>query len=274
MEKRLKSIVFSSILLAFCLSVLEISAFAWFSINKEVKMSATNTRIELFDAQADYIVYYFDSKANSVHYTGKYNDESDPRITALNVPFYDTIFKQRNRYTPVIIRVALSGVKLQEGIVNVQIDRNTALSRADDGGYFTDLMRFTILKGTSIYDEDADRLYKNVDEAVFTLIESGNYSEDDADDPYLFKGASKLFDARDYGNGSQAYTENYDYITLSLPYGAADFVGGVFNFYIYITYDKEITESIGVFGSVASLGQMIVMRNDLTQMKISFEPNV
>ena len=273
MKKRRKTIVALAISLVACLSVLGATAYAWFSMNKGVNTSAMNTRIESFEAQAEYTVYLFDSKAGEVNYTGKNGDETDPTIMALDVPFYDTIFKQRNRYTPVVIRIALSGVKLPEGTVIIKLDRNTALSRPDGSGYFTDLMRFTIVKGTSFYDEDADELYENVDGTLFPLLENDSYTEDSIDNRTLFKGPSKVFDTRDYENASQGNTEDYDYITLSLPYGAADFVDGVFNVYVYITYDEDLVDSFSGFGNVTTIGHWVDMINDISRMEIAFTPN-
>ena len=245
-------------------------AFAWFSMNKRVNTNLFNIQVDKFDAQAEYTIYLFDSKAGSVNYTGKNGDETDPKISALDVPFYDTIFKQRNKYTPVIIRIALSEIRLEEGFVNIKIDRDASLGIPVTGGYFTDLMRFTIVKGTSLYDDDADALYENIDAAFFNLLDEGTYSQDVADNASLFKGPSKVFTTRDYENLSQSYTEGYNYINLSVPFSSSDFVDDVFNMYIYITYDKTLVNTIGEFGNVSTIGQWVDMANDIKQMEISF----
>ena len=283
MKKRKNAIIALTISFIVVLSLFGTTAFAWFSMNTDVKTSSMNTHIEIFDAQAQYTVYLFDSKAGSVNYTGKNNDESDPTVTHLDVPFYDTIFKQRNRYTPVIIRVALTNVRLEQGIVNLRIDRDVSLSEPQSGGYFTDLMRFTVVKGTSLYSADADELYDNVDEVLFTPVQNGSYTPDliSNNNSSYYKGPSKIFGVRTYNEGSPVYpqgyvpftVENYDYVNLSIPYGAADFVNGVFNFYLYITYDRTLLNSYTGFGNVSTIGQWVDMENDISKMEITFSSN-
>ena len=148
------------------------NSLGWFSNNKQVDGTGMSVTVEAMDAEAEYFVYIYDAKEARVHYTGdpELTYEKEPRIDNLDMQFHDTIFAQRNRYTPAVIRIRLTHIKedyLDGGTINVEIGRDTSIAKYGTtvGGqkilndYFTSIMRYTIAQDKTWFDEtdeDAD----------------------------------------------------------------------------------------------------------------------
>ncbi len=250
---------------------------AWFSINQTVGSDGVGAQTEAPDAVAAYYAYVYEAKASKVIYTGDSEENfDDPTVTALDMQFYDMIFKERNRYTPAILRIELTSLKKDwrnGGIVDVTVNRDTTLPNDAMTDHFTSVMRFTIVQDKAWYaDAEAavaanpakdigQELYFNLDEDLYGTYEniSGRTSQ------------TTVFTTR-----TQGVVHKDDSITLSVPFTSSDIVDGILNIYLYITYDHTLLSAYqaatGITGG-ETIGRTVLMEDDIDSLSVSFRPS-
>lgn len=261
------------------------SAFGWFAQNKEVGGDAMAVTAYQDDVEAEYSHYFYDAK-NAV-------GVGEDSITDIQVPQYDLIFRQRNRYTPAVIRVALTGEEdlPQSGTIALTIGRNLAASITTDEGtiangselpalnnLFSSLMRLTIVKGAGIYSDDPTTLYRNIDNlpygndsTLYEVIKSQTANN----------ATTNVFTTVTGDEGDPDRYTKADSVTLSIDYTAADWndidgdgVNETLNVYVYVTYDETLLREYGAYdatlnGDITSVGQVIKLSNDLLTIAAS-----
>ena len=262
-------------------------AFGWFSENKQVDGRGPHIDAEAFDARADYVVYVYDSKDSDVHYTGQTVDKNGaaitftpPTINTLDMQFHDTIFVQRNRYTPAVVRIHLSDIREDHrsgGTVSVTLERDTAIPQyASEGGapqlneYFTSVMRFTLAQDKTWLDDQNFtngilNTYYNLDEALYTqVVVNKEFSP---------ASSSAVFTTVTEGAGGLSIAKA-DSVTVSIPYQASAVVNGEMDLYLYVTYDTDLVhqfeQEAGIDTSDTSVGKITTMVSDLTRLTVSF----
>ena len=276
-------------------------SLAWFSSNKQVTGTGTGVRVGYDDFHVSATCYQYDPKESVVK---TFSDLSE-----IDFNPYDLVFWARNRYTPVVVALKMTGSSLpSEGTVNVRITRDLL---ADPDGYSTDqetghiqltecfssIMRVTAYLGNSSYSESAETLYSRVDSAAhydYVRSRTGNVNE------YATNAQpqSVVFtDVTMNGNLIDS-VDKEDYVDLSVRYTSGDFVieDGVSTLivYLYVTYDEGYTVQtqqgatvtsnnglLGIYqkttetGSIAAggdiTGQSIQFENDLTQIRVTRE---
>ena len=261
------------------------SAFGWFAQNEEVDGNGMAVTAYQDDVEAEYSHYYYDAK-NAVG-VGRNS------IDDIQVPQYDLIFRQRNRYTPAVIRVALTGEEdlPQSGTIALTIGRNLAASITTDEGtiangselpalnnLFSSLMRLTIVKGAGIYSDDPTTLYRNIDNlpygnnsTLYEVIKSQTAND----------STTNVFTTVTGDEGDPDRYTKADSVTLSIDYTAADWndmdgdsVNETLNVYVYVTYDETLLREYGAYdatlnGDITSVGQVIKLNNDLLTIAAS-----
>ena len=269
------------------------STYGWFANNREVGGTGMTVTVEAMQAEAEYFAYIYDVKAGTVKYTGDTtitDPTQEPRVDNLIMQFHDTIFQQRNRYTPAIVRIRLTNLKaewLNGGIVNVTIGRNTdttnyPVSANPSSGtgkllteFFSSIMRFTLAQDQSWYDlddanaDEPDEMYFNLDNDLYEGVKALTSDTD----------SSKVFTSITLDNENLIDSiSKVDSITLKCPYTAADIDedDGYIDIYLYITYDEELTYAYehrmrGLNTETTVLGNLKKMVNDLTSLVVSFE---
>ena len=249
------------------------SAFGWFASNKEVDANGMAVTAYSDDVEADYYAYIYTQKTATATAVNS--------IADVQVPQYDLIFTQRNRYTPAVIRAVFTGEHdlAESGTISFTINRNTANPLSVSGASvlnptsadhlsntFTSLMRLTAVKGATVYNADPKTLYLNLDtmqygatpdDTLYEVVKSmtGNTA------------ASKTFVTMTGSGENVTYTKSNS-IELSIDYTAADWNGDELNIYIYITYDETLMEEYRSYdatisGDITSVGQVITLSNDL-----------
>ncbi|MBR4439641.1 MAG: hypothetical protein IKS88_03455 [Clostridia bacterium] len=270
LRRRLISIIIEGVVVLGVILVFFNKAFGWFASNNEVGASGMSVSAYNDDVEADYFSYIYTQKTATATAVNS--------IADVQVPQYDLIFLQRNRYTPAVIRAVFTGEHdlAESGNITFTITRNTANPLSVSGASvlnpstsdhlsntFTSLMRLTAVKGASVYDADPKELYLNLDELQYgndTLYEvvkdmTGNTA------------VSKTFVTKT-GSGQSATYTKANSIELSIDYTAADWNGDELNIYIYITYDKTLMEDYRSYdaslsGDITSVGQVIQLSNDM-----------
>lgn len=265
-------------------------SFGWFAQNKQVSGHGMAVKVDRADARAEFLVYVYDAKDSDVHYTGQSVDKNGnaitftpPTISNLDMQFHDTIFVQRNRYTPAVIRIRLTELSEQwenGGTVAVKLTRNTdiaAYGETEQGAlalneYFTSVMRFTLAqdktwKDDAAYTNGILNTYYNVDSALYTkIVTNENYSP---------ANSSAVFTTATVSGSTLTGIEKSDSVTVKIPYTASDIVGGELNIYLYVTYDTDLValfeQAAGIDTSGTAIGKITTMENDLTSLDITFE---
>ena len=199
---------------------------------------------------------------------------------------YDLVFRSRNRYTPIIATLLLTGEDLDKdgGMITIQIERDSTIPSFVTENeskrlsqYFSSIMRVTAMINREYYSTSADTLFNNVDSSNYTTIRAytGNNTN------------SKVFtNATVNGNTLTAVVKTD--ISISITYGSEDFntIDGeeTLIVYLYITYDEGFNGSnyLGLVGtyqatseslSIGASGSLddnsITFSNDLVAIKVS-----
>ena len=265
---KLVSLIMTGVLVLVALLMYFNLAFGWFAQNEEVGGNGASVTAYHDDTAAEYTHYTYNAKLETADV---YDDISDIRV-----PQYDLIFLQRNRFTPAVVRVALTGENdlPRSGTIALTIGRNLGI--ADDparssrlSDYFTSMMRMTIIKGASIYNADPTTLYTNVDNLPY-----GNSTLYEVVKEQTVNSATSNVFVTDEGSGDAHDYVKADSITLSIDYTAADWNGDTLNIYLYISYDKTLLtaytiQDLDLSGDITSVGRVIELVNDLVTITAS-----
>ncbi|MBP5428673.1 MAG: hypothetical protein J6Z04_05255 [Clostridia bacterium] len=259
-------------------------SLGWFSTNRTVNGNGVGVEVGYDDFYVNAIYYQYDPKESAVVSS---SDLSDIQFNP-----YDLVFRSRNRYTPVIAALKMTGNDLlSSGSLTIRINRNTT---ADKNGYvvdentgrmhlteyFTSIMRVTPYVGAAYYSSTAETLYANVDSAVnyeYARSLTGNVDAENGQPQSLVFTDVTM-------NGDLINTvEKEDYIDIEISYEISDFVwdNGVLTLivYLYITYDEGgllgIYQKTTETGSISAGGditdQSIRFQNDLFYIKVTRE---
>ena len=276
---RFASSVIIGILALFALFVYLNRSFGWFASNRNVAGRGMSVSVKTLGAEAEYFAYVYNVKENTVHYTGEagLSAAEEPRIDNLDMQFHDTIFAQRNRYTPAIIRIRLTNISSEwagGGKAVITISRDTSISayhtNASTGNielneYFTSVMRFTAAQNKTWYDANARTLYGNIDAALYSSITAQTGSTE----------SSKVFTTVTKTGSTVTGISKADSIFLKVAYTASDIVDGHLDIYLYLTYDSTLVSDFehasGIDTSSTTVGKITEMVNDMTDLTVSFE---
>ena len=278
-------------------------SLAWFSYNKQVSGTGMGVRVGYDDFHVSATCYQYDPKKSKVK---TFSDLSE-----IDFNPYDLVFSARNRYTPVVVALKITGASLpSKGTVNVRITRDLSADpegfSTDQGGHkhlievFSSVMRVTAYVGKSYYSDSAEMLYSQVDSSAhydYVRSQTGNvneYASNAQPQSVVFTAVEMIQDSNLISSVTKA-----GYVDISVRYNNEDvFVteDGVSTLivYLYVTYDEGYTVQtqqgatvtsnkglLGIYqkttetGSIAAggdiTGQSIQFENDLTQIRVTRE---
>lgn len=250
-----------------------IATYAWFTNNQNVKNKNIQMGIHSEDAQATFYVYKYDvtSEVETVDVQTCITSQDDVVPIALDFNQYDTVFVDRNKYTPIVIRVDVEGTDLhlsnnETGTVSFTVIR--AHSAREDGEYYTsDILRFTTVYPQNIasganYDVE---LYKGFLEDYY----------DDTKNATAVSNAS--LSSRSFIFSNDSTSANYNEIVITSSYTNSDLTALDNNndedtayrlsVYLFLSYDEVlITEYTG--SSIGFGSQELDFLNDLTLINV------
>ncbi|MBE5958529.1 MAG: hypothetical protein E7254_06665 [Lachnospiraceae bacterium] len=257
-------------------------AIAWFANNLQVTGTGIQTSVKDFEAEAEYYTYIYDVKSEDVHYTGQTVDKNGaainftpPTLQNLEMQFYDTIFRVRNRHTPAIVRIRLTGMADEwedGGNVSITLTRDTSIAEyeTENGDrklneYLTSMMRFSLAQDKTWYNANAITMFNSVDSVLYPkIVTNKNYSP---------AGSSAVFTSVTMENDEIADISKTDSITLTTSYSSTDIVSGHLDIYMFITYDEDLVSkydlsNMNIEGT--AVAHVTTLENDLKLLSISF----
>ena len=187
-KKNIASLVIKGITVLFLMFATAIASFAWFTNNQNVKNKDIQMGIHSEDAAATFYIYRYNISTSEVDkITCAVTQESvTPMVLEFNQ--YDTVFVDRNKYTPMIIRVDVDSTSLglasgEVGTVSLNLIRSIS-SRVEGNLYTSDILRFTVVTASSVFasaenipsvintlSDDIKTLYNNLSAAEKTNLE-------------------------------------------------------------------------------------------------------
>ena len=251
-------LVFTSVLLA-----IGSKAYGWFSDNRNVGANGAGINVLGNDVSAHYEVYVYDININRPSNT-KIVDDEEVELTVKDIEFqqYDVTFRSRNRYTPIIIRIKLSGDNLlvepgETGSIFITIRRQGESDLSTDTLPLTSssVMRFTGITNGSVDTSTAETLYGDVDALLYdstraTITNTTN---------------SKTFATIEEVNSEEIFNIESD-ITLTVSYDNSSFVNGKLDVFLYVTYDELLIGKLpGTVGDEA-----ITLVNDFAMLSVDY----
>ena len=273
-KKKLLILSIFNCTLVLALAVIVIGSFAtssygWHASNNKTDSVGMNVGVNenSFNANFEYLQY--DVKQES------YLISSD--LSNIDFNPYDLVFRSRNRYTPVVIRIGISGSELQSsGQVTVTIRRDTTKPATEIinnkiymSRFCTSVMRFTPYIG-DYYSSTTSTQYTNIDtDSHFNACRA--LVGDDASGSQVFTTVNRT------GNAIDSIVKDNS-ISFSFAYTSSNIVNDTLYVFIYITYDEGYNGSAyngltGVYQSTSGLTTIgdtsVEFVNDLSSIKVS-----
>ena len=242
----------------FSLTSLFVGTFAWFISVRSQETTADNFVISRDDLKASYSIYKYDTTTDSPVVLDNFLENF-----ALNQ--YDVIFKERNKYVPLYIKIELTGSNLgTNGSIKLHLNRNSSISAMDENNKlrnnFTSVTKFAVSTNTahfgSIYDHTSvNNTWNNLNDAFYNIDMNDNL-------------ATLKFTSGTNGN----YIKE-DKLVFNLSYAPDDFQDNKLIIYLYINYDQHLTEAYSqqhdISLSALGLDLSYRMLNDLTSIYIT-----
>ena len=252
------------------LSILLIeSSLAWLGINNDITGSNIGVAVDYDKFFVEQGYYKYNINENGVEYFSS--------LTNIDFNQYDLVFRSRNRYTPIVATIKMTGEDLaSSGTITIQIrrDSNVVATYVEDeeehlSHIFSNIMRVTAFVGAEYYDSDIGELFNNVD-----TIENYNAAREQT----RTTSNSKVFTVATMDDDQLGTVTKSD-IEFNVSYTSEDFVtiNGVSTLivYLYITYDEgyDGTNYNGLIGTYikTSESMSISASGDITDTSIKFE---
>ena len=239
--------------------------YAWYVRNNQLQGKNAEIGVDYDDLRMDCVAYQYDIKQDRVISTEE-SDSDSFDMEHLEFQSYDMIFRQKNRYIPMVIVIKLSGLVLQEkSTVDLIIHRDTAsennpVSSGTLSSHVSSIMRFTLIGGGDSSNPFAiNDIWQNT-VTDFAGEQSGTKDGIGYD--------SKTMTILRRENNATLY-EKADAITLSLSYTQSQLEAGELFVYLYVTYDKTLTTSyerqqgLNTGGTIEGIGEVFRLNNDL-----------
>ena len=258
--KRKKAIIKSVICtaLSFIVSVIALFCggvvFGWFYDNKNAAAGGMNAIMRPNDLRVSFFVYTYDvfgDKTVSDAYS----------ISDMKMNPFDMIFVQRNDFTPVVVRIAVSGehALTKNGEITVNLSRDLSKDQTSVN-YFSSVVKFSCIKGAAIFADTAAATFDN----VATIIENGSPLGKD-----YFKIADLSDTIKAFFYESDGTYLKHDNVSFTVGYSEGDFNGDTLNLYLYFDYDKTRIEEFilgATLGGASLTDNELYAENDLIEI--------
>lgn len=135
MPMKKKWIVYAAVLLVPCLILVALSVIltgttglAWFIKNRQTDESGLKTQVDYDDIEMSTVFYKYNIKNAAA---AEYGDISEIAFNA-----YDDIFKSKNQYSSILIKITLEGtaISTEGGTLNLIVERDTSLDSENAAG--------------------------------------------------------------------------------------------------------------------------------------------
>ena len=265
--KRISMTLISGILLVFVSGY----SFGWFAINKNISLSDVDMRVKRGTISVDFEYFMYDM--NSQMYV------SADDLSSIEFNQYDLVFRSRNEYTPIVIRLAIrKGDLPARGTLVASIYRDTTKPATETVNHSTQIsafsssvMRFTPFLGEAYYNANVATQFTNVHNPNFATVRT-LVSDDDA-------SGSQVFTAVDYNDSTVNNVRKKSVVSLEFPYAQEDFDGDTVYAYIYVTYDEGLDGGnyrglMGIYLKTAGLTSIntdsVQFSNDFVSIGVTF----
>ncbi|MBR5388794.1 MAG: hypothetical protein IK147_04990 [Clostridia bacterium] len=260
--KRISVMLISGVLLIFFSGY----SFGWFSSNKSVSGAGmgVGVRRESIDVEFEYFMYDIKNET--------YVSASD--ISAIEFNQYDLVFRSRNNYTPVVIRLAIKKIELPESgtlIASIYRDEDVPETTTSNAGmqmsaYSSSVMRFTPFINSSYYGATAAAQFTNVHDPNFNTVR-GYYTGDQID-----QNGSQVFTTVSYTDKTINSVTKESVVSLEFPYNQGDFDGDTVYAYVYVTYDEGLDDGSykGLMGIYLDTAGLTSINTDIVQFDNDF----
>ncbi|MCQ2087300.1 MAG: hypothetical protein MJZ37_04410 [Bacilli bacterium] len=275
---KLIKIISSISVLGFSIVSLTAAALAWMASNKRVSGDGQIISAYSFDIHCDYDLYQYDPDT----FQGTDRDSEGNKFSIESGDFtfltYDSIFEARNKYTPCLLRISVTGeaTNLTEGgTIDVTVRRNTSIAITETIGEGDDEKTvlnptFTSAMSFKSYIGNTNITYANASDPNEVLTAASTYFKNDGD-PTGYVFASK--DGEDNWVKSDEYTFNSDFTASDLT------SEGVLYIYIYVDYNLDLLDEFvhmdlsaggDESGDIFSKETLIELKNDLSKIEIRY----
>ena len=215
------------------------SSFGWFSNNIKTTTTGMGVSTHTEDFNVKYTYFKYDIRESEV--------VTSASLEEIEFNQYDLVFRSRNRYTPIVVRIEMTGSSLPSaGTITAKINRDTSKAvSVDDHGtmkmsnFFTSIMRVTPYVGSALYNSNKDTQFNNIDSTTnFNAVRAlkGNDATT----------GSKVFTTVTIPDDTITNITKVNYLEIPIVYTSADFVTidavSTLVVYLYITYDEGYTE--------------------------------
>ncbi len=267
LRKRMVLLVAELAVFAIAIVAVVNNANAWEVSVRETEQNSASVVSDYDDTYATYTSYVYNIKANDPADLVTKHDFVRDEVVSIELPQYDLIFLSRNKYTPGIIRIALTGEQYlaKSGTITLQLTRDTSLdddfSQGRLNNYFSSVMRFSAFIDKNVYDQTPLNLYNNAYEKMYETAHSATTNTD----------FSKVFTTA-VGDRTNMTVDKVSLISLTLSYDEDDWNGDVLNVYLFLTYDEHLTHqynmSTGIDTDSQVLGLTTKLDNDLYSLRV------
>jgi len=276
-KKRQSSFVIQLISLVFATICMVTSTMAWIGLTTQNDINRMNMNVDYDRFFVEKAYYKYDAKNQTVLY---YEGLSDVKFNQ-----YDLVFRSRNRYTPIVATLLLTGDDLKdEGTIYVTIQRDSSINPfvVDGNGKkhltntFSSIMRVTALVGSEYYSSNENLLYSSVDNSYYSAVRlyTGNVAGSSPSKVFTTASISTINDVEVLDNASKTDIE------ISIDYDSGDFVTieGISTLivYLYLTYDEGYNESTKKYDGLVGMYQRTsealgITSGDIADQSIEFE---
>lgn len=291
LHKNLIKSMFNVLILFITMMVIFIKSFSWITLQNEGNVRGINGELYDEDIQVEYSVYMWNFDTE----TGSNIDKNGKAIhvSNINMHAYDLIFTALNRFTPVVIRVAIKGSDMPfEGSAVIEIERDTSKGvysiippyTNDLSEYTSSIIRLTAAKGANYFVSNPDgtpnvaAIYHNViygDSNIGIIPIKGNEASFN----------TKTFTQAIPNGNSFSYTK-VDELKFVVPYTQDDWndtdgdgINETLNIYVLMDYDtiqasENVPSLVDIYclGHGISLGEIsldnkVYLSNDLVRIR-------
>lgn len=288
-----KSIIVFSLTILLAIFVLIVggnNVFGWFTISDS---NNVGNNVDVFEDKTlvDYYVYIYDAKVDGTIeylYSSSNNNSIDlhDNNDATLIQQYDTVFTERNKYTPFIIRIQFSNLENDNsmslsGTVYVSITRNMSIVSSHEHRYSSDILRFSPFKDATAYsklleEDGANKFYEYVNEGkTFNNVEEKGYYLNTQTEQKIAAASivSDCFPTGEVVNNNKVKKER---ISFNISYTENDWHDGKLNIFIYVCYDPLLMSELGYTGlsNTTEIGaRNIQLPNDLLNLYVYHSEN-
>ena len=261
-------------------------SYGWFAKNYKTTAGGMNISVDFDDTVATYYTYKYNTVTESGSKYSKDENNQDVlnTITNLSMANYDTVFLERNKLNSIVIRISITGSKLQQnGTITINLERSNqeefststlAYTRVENNvtsnyAYISSCVHFkaAAISSNNVYlgeNENEDEIWKQA-KNVFENI-----------------NAKTLFISCEEEEENNETVRTYsviDSISLDVNYTSADWIDtnddnvvDTLNIYFFIDYDVDFVEyvyedsGINESGSISQITLSLI--NDFTRITV------